>query len=410
MLLNLLAALAAVVVVGRLLGRLFRRFGQPAVIGEVLAGILLGPSFLGGVAPDVSAFLLPPSTAASLGLVSQLGIVLYMFQVGLELNPDALRGRLRTTLAISNASIAVPFVAGLALSVWLYDAHAPAGVPPVTFALFIGVAMSITAFPVLARILADRGMTRTPLGELALTCAAVGDVTAWCLLAYVVGVARTDAPSAVLVAAMTLAFIAVVFVAIRPLVVRWSRRYDLRGPDSGAIALCLVGALVAALLTEAIGVHAIFGAFLAGAIVPHDSALARGLERSLQDVVSILLLPAFFAFAGMRTEIGLLTGIAAWGLCGLIILVATLGKVGGTFLAARATGLSRRDATRLGALMNTRGLMELIVLNVGLDLGVISPALFTMLVIMALVTTVATAPALALLPSSSQPPLRGRAR
>jgi Kef-type K+ transport system membrane component KefB len=400
-LLNLLAALAAVVVVGRLLGRLFRAIGQPPVIGEVIAGILLGPSLLGHFAPGVYGFLLPAAVAPSLGLVAQLGVILYMFLVGLELNPDALRRRLRTTVVISNAGILVPFALGVALAFYLYPRFSTPEVPRTGFVLFIGVAMSVTAFPVLARILGDRAMTRTPLGELALTCAAVADVTAWCLLAFVVGVVQSSARSALLVAVLTLAFVAVLFVVVRPSAVRWARRFETDGPDRGAIALALVGALLAALATEAIGVHAIFGAFLAGAILPHDSRLARGLEQSLEHLVTILLLPAFFAFAGMRTEIGLVAG-SAWLVCGLIVLVATAGKLGGTLLAARAVGIGWRDAAGLGVLMNTRGLMELIVLNVGLDLGVITPTLFTMLVLMALVTTMATAPALqVVLPGSA---------
>ena len=397
MLLNLLAALTAVVVVGRLLGRAFRLVRQPPVIGEVIAGILLGPSLLGWLAPDIYRFILPPAVVPSLGLVAQLGVILYMFLVGLELNPDALRGRLKATAAIANASIVVPFAMGMGLATYLFPRFAPDEVAFTSFVLFIGVATSITAFPVLARILADRAMTRTPLGELALACAAVGDVTAWCLLAFVVGVVQSSAGSALLVSVTTLGFIAVVFVVVRPLVITWTRRFETREPDTGAIALALVAMLVAALATEDIGVHAIFGAFLMGAVIPHDSRLARAIEHSVENLVTILLLPAFFAFAGMRTEVGLVSGYESWLVCGLIIAVATVGKFGGTLLAARATGLDWRYSAELGVLMNTRGLMELIGLNVGLDLGVISPTLFTMFVIMALVTTMATAPALELL-------------
>jgi K+:H+ antiporter len=255
------------------------------------------------------------------------------------------------------------------------------------------VAMSITAFPVLARILSDRGMTRTKLGTLALTCAAVDDVTAWCLLAFVVGVVQSKAQSALAVAVLTLGFIGVMFVAVRPVAARVTRSFE-RRPSQGAIAMVFCAVLVAALTTEAIGVHAIFGAFLFGVVLPHDSALARELRQSLENLVTILLLPAFFAFTGMRTQIGLLSGTYEWLICALIIGVATLGKFGGAFVAARSTGLTWQYAAGLGVLMNTRGLMELIVLNVGFDLGVISPTIFTMMVLMALATTMASAPIL----------------
>jgi K+:H+ antiporter len=390
---HLLIALTAVVISGRLLGRVFSRVGQPPVIGEVLAGILLGPSLLGRLAPDAYLYILPPEVAPFLGVVAQLGVILYMFLVGLDLNPDLLRRHVHATVATSHASIVLPFVLGAALSLHLYPRFSTSDVPFTNFALFLGVAMSITAFPVLARILSDRGMTRTDLGALALTCAAVDDVTAWCLLAFVVGVVQARAESALLVAVWTLSFIGVMFAGVRPIAARVTFSGD-RHPSQGAIALALVGLLVASLTTEAIGVHAVFGAFLFGAVIPHDSTLARSLKQSLETVVTILLLPAFFAFTGMRTQIGLVSGSYEWLICGLIIAVATTGKFGGTFLAARVTGLGWRDAAGLGVLMNTRGLMELIVLNIGLDFGVISPTLFTMLVLMALVTTIATTPVL----------------
>jgi len=395
-LVHLLAALAAVVILGRLLGRLFRYIGQPPVIGEVVAGILLGPSLLGHIAPAAYAFILPPSVAPSLGLLSQLGVVLYMFLVGVELDTTVFKSRLRSTIAIALASIALPFAMGVALASPLYARFAPSGVTPTHFALFVGVAMSITAFPVLARILADRGITQTALGRLALTCAAVADVTAWCLLALVVGIVQSSEGRALLTSAMTFGFIAVMFVLVRPVVMRLSRQWERQEPDRGVIALVIAAVLLSAVATEAIGIHAIFGAFLLGAVIPHDGRLARALEQRIEYLVTVLLLPAFFAFAGMRTEIGLLTSAETWLACGAIIVVATVGKFGGTLLAARLTGHDWHYATGLGILMNTRGLMELIVLNVGLDLGIISPALFTMMVLMALITTMATTPALML--------------
>ena len=394
---HLLLALAAVVIAGRLLGALFRFIGQPPVIGEVVAGILLGPSLLGGVSPDAYAFLLPPSVAPSLGLIAQLGVVTYMFLVGVELDTEGLKGQLHATVGIALTSIAVPFALGVWLATALYSGLSPAGVPFMHFTLFLGVAMSITAFPVLARILADRGMTKTELGRLALSCAAINDVTAWCLLAFIVGVVKNNEGSALVTSILTLAFIVFMFLVIRPLAIRWSKRWQGEEPDRHAVALALVAMLCSALVTEAIGIHAIFGAFLMGAVIPHDSRLARVLEERIEYLVTILLLPAFFAFTGMRTEIGLLSGWSAWLTCGAIIAVATVGKFGGAVIGARLARHDWRKAASLGILMNTRGLMELIVLNVGLDLGVISPALFTMLVVMAIVTTMATTPVLQVL-------------
>jgi Kef-type K+ transport system membrane component KefB len=393
---HLLVAMAVVVLAGRLLGRLFTFIHQPQVIGEVIGGILLGPSLLGLISPEGYAYLLPPSIAPFLGMVAQLGVILYMFLVGLELDPHQLRGQVKATIATSHVGIAFPFVLGSALSLYLYPRLSTSDVSFTNFALFLGVALSITAFPVLARILSDRGMIRTKLGAIALTCAAVGDVTAWCLLAFIVGVVQAKAESALLVAFLTLGFIAFMFVVVQPLAGRMARAWD-RNPTEGGIALALVGVLIAALTTETIGVHAVFGAFLFGAVIPHDSALAHSLKNSIEHVVTILLLPAFFAFTGMRTEVGLLSTWYQWAICGLIIVVAVVGKFGGTMMAARVTGLNWRDAAGLGVLMNTRGLMELIVLNIGLDLGIISPTLFTMMVLMALATTLATTPALHLL-------------
>jgi Kef-type K+ transport system membrane component KefB len=395
-LLHVLLALAAVLVAGRSVGLLLGLLGQPVVIGEVVAGILLGPSLLGRVAPSASAYILPVEVAPYLGLVAQIGVAFYMFLVGLDLNVDLLRRRASAAVATSHASIVVPFLLGSTLALYLYPRLSTSNVSFTSFALFMGVALSVTAFPVLARILADRGMAKTEFGALALTCAAADDVTAWCLLAFVSGVAQARGEGALVVAVLTVGFIACMFIFVRPLVGRLVDRSRDTPPTSGAVALVLLCVLLSAVTTELIGVHAIFGAFLFGTIVPHDSALARALIQRLQDFVTILLLPAFFAITGMRTRIDLLAGYDQWLVCGMIVAVATLGKFGGTLAAARLTGLGWRQASTLGILMNTRGLMELIVLNVGLDLGVISPTLFAMLVIMALVTTLATTPILQL--------------
>jgi Kef-type K+ transport system membrane component KefB len=401
---HVLLALATVLLVGRLLGRAFVSVGQPPVIGEVVAGICLGPSLLGRVAPRAMEFLLPPAVAPYLGVIAQLGAILYMFLVGLELNTERLRGRAHAAVAVAQASIAVPFVLGAALALALYTRLAPAGVPFTSFALFLGIALSVTAFPVLARILTDRGVSRTDLGVLALGCAAAGDVTAWCLLAFVVGVAQATVGGALAVAALALVYLAFVFALVRPLAHRWAARLREEHIGQGVVAAVLLALLLSALATEAIGIHAVFGAFLLGAVLPHDNPLARALTRQLEDLVTVLFLPAFFAFTGMRTEIGLVSGWEGWLVCGVITLAATAGKFGGTAAAARLAGLDWRTAAALGVLMNTRGLMELIVLNIGLDLGVISPTLFAMMVLMALATTLATTPALHLLRAQNAAP------
>lgn len=396
-LLHVLLALAAVVITGRLLGWLLASIGQPPVIGEVVAGIALGPSLLGRIAPDLAAYLLPSSVAPFLAVIAQVGLILYMFLIGLELNVGLLRERGRATTAISHASIIVPFVLGSALALPLYPRLSTSEAPFTSFALFMGVAMSITAFPVLARILSDLRLTRTELGATALVCAAVNDVTAWCLLAFVLGIVRGQIGGAVAVAIQTAGFIGFMFLIVRPIIAGFVARAGDRTPTRGTLGLALAGLLLSSLVTEAIGVHAIFGAFLFGAVFPHDSRVAQSLPQKLEDLVTILFLPAFFAFTGMRTRIGLVSGFDQWLICGLIVLTATAGKFGGTILAARAARLGWRHAAGLGVLMNTRGLMELVVLNIGLDLGVISPTLFAMLVIMALVTTLATAPLLQVL-------------
>lgn len=390
---HVLLAMATVLVAARGLGVLFTRLRQPPVMGEVLAGILLGPSLLGRVSPAAAGFLLPPTVAPYLGVLAQVGIVLYMFLVGLELDLGQVARRSRATLHIAAASIAAPFVLGTLLALLLFPHYGVPGGPELHFVLFCGVAMSITAFPVLARILTDRGAHRSELGALALGCAAVDDVAAWCLLALVAGLARSDATGGLTTTGLTLAYVAVMLLVVRPLVARFVRARESRERlDRTSLAWLLAALLGSALAAEAIGVHALFGAFLLGALVPAGSRVAHDLVERLEDFVVVLFLPAFFAFTGMRTEIGLLGAAGDWGACALLVAVACAGKFGGTFFAARAHGLSPRSATALGVLMNTRGLMELIVLNVGLDLGILSPTLFAMFVLMALVTTFATTP------------------
>ncbi len=400
---HVIATLAAVVFSGFVLAWICKFLGQPPVIGEVIAGILLGPSLLGAISPEALDMLIPSAVSdpkgqvpAALRAVSQLGVILYMFLVGLELNAARLAGRAHAAVAVSHASIVVPFVLGAALALGLYPVYSHAGVPFTSFALFMGVSVSVTAFPVLARILTDRKLDKTEIGTVALSCAAADDVTAWCLLALVVAVAQAKIGNAAAVVGGAVAFIAFMFLIVRPILARVIPRVDVRSETLSplVISATFLAVLLAALTTEAIGIHAVFGAFLLGAVIPHDSRIAREFTVKMNDLVTILLLPAFFAFTGMRTQISLVSGWESWLWCAAIIAVATAGKFGGTLAAARLTGLGWRESAALGALMNTRGLMELIVLNIGLDLGVISPTLFAMLVVMALVTTAATSPML----------------
>lgn len=397
-LLHVLLAMAVIIAVARILGNVFRRLNQPPVIGEVVAGILLGPSLLGAIAPGLSGHLLPPAVAPILGIIAQVGVILYMFIVGVELDTRQLRHRTHASVAISHASIIAPFLLGSLLALFLYPGLATSDVHFSLFALFMGVSMSVTAFPVLARILTDRGIHKSRMGAMALACAAVDDVTAWCLLALIVSVAQARPEGVLFTVGLSLGFIAFMIFVIRPMILRFVRYYEEGGLSGQTMtAVACMSLLLSALTTEAIGIHALFGAFLLGSLIPHDSRIAIDLRARLEDIVIVLFLPVFFAFTGMRTQIGLLAGVNEWILCGVIIAVASTGKFGGTAIAARLSGLSWRQSASLGILMNTRGLMELIVLNVGLDLGVLSPKLFAMMVMMAVVTTIATTPILELL-------------
>ncbi|MBX7258884.1 MAG: cation:proton antiporter [Candidatus Hydrogenedentes bacterium] len=389
---HVLLAIAVIIVVTRAAGMLVGFLGQPLVMGEVIGGIVLGPSLLGRIAPETMDYVLPAGVAPFLGVIAQLGVILYMFLVGLELDLHLARRGVKATVFISNASIAAPFILGAGLAFPLHERFAPEGVGLTVFVLFLGVSMSITAFPVLARILADRRVQKTRLGVIALTCAAIGDATAWCLLAFVVSFAHDRAGDALQTLLLTIGFVALIVGVGTPLAQRWVPRMERR--PQGALTVVFVAMLLSAVATEYIGIHAIFGAFLLGAIIPHDSRIASDLTHRLESFIGVLFLPVFFAYTGMRTQIGLISGVENWLFCGAIIAVACMGKFGGTYAAARLTGMPRREASALGVLMNTRGLVELIVLNIGLDLGVISPTLFAMLVLMALVTTFMTSPLL----------------
>lgn len=392
---HVLLALVVVIAVTRVIGLLFSRFHQPGVIGQVVGGILLGPSLFGWLAPNVSAFVLPVASMPYLGIIAQIGIILYMFLVGLELDLKSLQKNAHTTVAVSHASIAFPFILGAVLALYLYSSLAGPGIPFTSFSLFLGVSMSVTAFPVLARILSEKGLQKTKLGMVALTCAAIDDVTAWCLLAFVVSIAQSNAASAVITLIFTIIYIVFMFFLFKPLLFKVLKKIEEKDRVSeGGFAFILVCLLLSAFVTELIGIHAIFGAFLFGVIISSEGIVAKDLTNRLEDFVRVLFLPAYFAFTGMRTEIGLMNTWNDWMICALLILVATIGKFGGTYVAAKFTGYSKIESACLGILMNTRGLVELIVLNIGLDLKVISPRLFAMMVIMALVTTFMTGPIL----------------
>ena len=396
---HLFLQLLIVIGVSRLMGKALDAVGQPSVVGEMAAGILLGPSLFGLLAPRAFAFVFPMSSFGTLTLLSQIGVCLFMFSVGMDLNVNHVREKAHTALVVSHASIVFPYVLGVALAYFLYGHLAAAGARFTPFALFTGISMSITAFPVLARILQDRGLSRTVLGSTAITCAAVGDVTAWIILALIVAIARSaNLAGSALALLLVAAFIAVMIWGVKRVLPRWigADRLAEDDPSRGTLAVVICVVVASAFCTEMIGIHALFGAFLAGAIMPETNSFREKLGVRVENFSSVLLLPLFFAFTGLRTQIGLLNDVQGWLICLGIIAVATLGKLGGSAITARITGMSWSDSLQLGALMNTRGLMELIALNIGYDLGILPPRIFTMLVIMALATTALTGPLLSL--------------
>jgi Kef-type K+ transport system membrane component KefB len=380
----------------RLIGEVTRRLGQPYVIAEIMAGIALGPSLLGALSPTSMAALFPSTSLPALGLVSQLGLVLFMFLVGLELDPKLLEKNTRASVVIGCTSIAVPFAMGAATAWWLHPSYACRGASFGSFVLFMAAAMSVTAFPVLARILAGRQLLRSRIGVIAIACAAMNDVLAWCILAIVLAVVRGGGASRGLATVGWAAvFVFPMVFVFRPLSRRVFDRVRGRGGlGAGGMVAVLVLLLISSTISEAVGIHALVGAFLFGATLPKDEEVKKEMSDRLETVAVVLLLPLFFAYSGLRTDIGLLRHPQEWLVLGLLIVVATVGKLGGSAVAARITGFDWREAFAIGVLMNTRGMMELIVLNIGMDLGVLSRTVFTMLVIMALVTTVATTPVL----------------
>ncbi|HEX8501797.1 MAG TPA: cation:proton antiporter [Pyrinomonadaceae bacterium] len=383
--------------VARALGWAFARLHQPRVVGEIVAGILLGPSLFGWAAPEAMASLFPPQGLGAIYSLSQVGLLLFMFQVGLELDVGRLRRMGRTVVLTSNVSILVPFLGGAVLALFLHGQLSDASVPVGLFALFMGTAMSITAFPVLARILTERKLMQSRVGSIAISCAAVDDITAWCLLALLTALVRTGAGSPLwFTVGGLVVFVALMLWVVRPLLAR-SGAFDGEKTSTDALVFAVMLALVAAWVTEWLGVHALFGAFFAGAILPRSEALTRGVVGRLKFVNTVLLLPLFFAFTGLRMSVGLLGGGALWFYTALILTVAVAGKMLGCVASVRLSGMSWHDALSVGLLMNTRGLVELVILNVGLDLRVISPTVFSMMVLMALVTTFMTTPLLDLL-------------
>lgn len=393
---TLLIQIIAVLLMVRLFGYLFSLIRQPSVIGEIVAGIVLGPSVLGFFFPDVFQFLFPVESLTNLELLSQVGLILFMFVIGMELDFSVLKNKINETLVISHAGILVPFFLGILASFWIYETYAAAQTPFMPFALFIGISMSITAFPVLARIIQERNMTKTPLGTLAIASAANDDVTAWCLLAVVIAISKAGSfASALYSVGLAAVYIAVMFMAVRPFLKKVGEVYaNQEAINKTFVAFILLNLIISSCTTEIIGIHALFGAFMAGVVMPSNIGFRKVMMEKVEDISLVFFLPLFFAFTGLRTEIGLINSPELWIVCLLLVTVAVAGKLGGCAVAARLVGESWKDSLTVGTLMNTRGLMELVALNIGYEMGVLPPSIFVILVIMALVTTFMTTPLL----------------
>ena len=395
-----LAQIVVILLVVRALGWLLSRIGQPVVVGEMLAGILLGPSILGALWPGAYDAIFPLGSVRFLGAVSQLGLIVFMFLVGATLRVAELRGRGHTAVLTSHASIVIPLFLGAATSLLLYGQLAPQDVRFVPFALFVGAALSVTAFPVLARILAERDLTGTRLGALALASAAVDDVSAWCILAVVASTARgaTSITSAAVALVGTALFAVALLKFVRPrLEPLATRSRGQSGLSRDVLALVVIIALASAWVTQSLGTHALFGAFIGGVAMPKDEEFIRKLTQPLEDVILVILLPLFFAVTGVRMSLHDVGTPGMWSLFVLLLVIAVAGKLVGSAAAARASGLSWRESLSLGTLMNTRGLMGLVILNAGVELGVLSRPLFVMLVLVSIITTMITTPTLSLL-------------
>lgn len=395
----LLAQIVTIILAAKFFGWVCKKIGQPTVIGEIIAGIVLGPSLIGLYFPEFSATLFPTQSLGNLQFLSQIGLILFMFVIGMELDLKVLRNKAHEAVVISHASIIIPFALGMGLAYFTYQNFAPEGVRFSSFGLFMGIAMSITAFPVLARIVQERGLHKTRLGTVVITCAAADDITAWCILAAVIAIVKAGSfVSALYIIVLAALYVFLMIKVVRPFLSRIGNLYNTRESLSKPIVgIFFLTLLLSAYATEVIGIHALFGAFMAGAIMPENVKFRNIFIEKVEDVALVLLLPLFFVFTGLRTEIGLLNDPYLWKITGLIILVAVVGKFLGSALAARFVGQNWKDSLTIGALMNTRGLMELVVLNIGYDLGVLTPTIFAMMVIMALVTTFMTGPALDLI-------------
>ena len=393
---TLLIQIIAVLLMVRLFGYLFNYIGQPGVIGEIVAGIVLGPSVLGALFPDAFQFLFPPDSLTNLELLSQVGLILFMFVIGMELDFSVLKNKINETLVISHAGILVPFFLGILSSYWIYEEYASSQTPFLPFALFIGISMSITAFPVLARIIQERNMTKTPLGTLAIASAANDDVTAWCLLAVVIAISKAGSfASALYSVGLAVVYIAIMFLVVRPFLKKVGEVYaNQEAINKTFVAFILLILIISSCITEVIGIHALFGAFMAGVVMPSNIGFRKVMMEKVEDISLVFFLPLFFAFTGLRTEIGLINSLELWLVCLLLVTVAVAGKLGGCAVAARLVGESWKDSLTVGTLMNTRGLMELVALNIGYEMGVLPPSIFVILVIMALVTTFMTTPLL----------------
>jgi Kef-type K+ transport system membrane component KefB len=395
---RLMLAIAAVILAARIMGLLLGRLGQPQVMGEVLAGILLGPTLLGAIAPEVKDYLFPPDIVPLIGAAAQIGLAFYLFLVGMELDPKIIRDRIGQAALISNTSVAFPLALGFLAAIPIYSLLSP-DVDYLPFALFMGVSMSVTAFPVLARILIEKRMLKRPVGALSMAGAAIDDVTAWGLLALATAVAGTGSGiDALVIVGWTGVFVAAMLTIGRRFLGRLATAFDEVGRVPAIwLGVIFVGVLLSAFVAQQIGVAAIFGAFIMGLIMPRRAGLTEDVTRRIDDFVTFVLLPLFFVITGLRTQVGSIDSVELWLITLGLIVVAIVGKWIGAMAAARYGGFSWRDSAAVGALMNTRGLTELIVLNIGLELGLISPTLFTMLVVMALVTTFMAGPALRLL-------------
>ncbi|MFM2213845.1 MAG: Glutathione-regulated potassium-efflux system protein KefB [Bacteroidota bacterium] len=403
----LLIQIITIVFVARIFGWIFRKIGQPSVIGEIIAGIVMGPSLFGLYFPDFKDALFPAASLSNLQMLSQVGLILFMFVIGMELDLKALKNKANEAVVISHASIVIPFALGIGLSYFIYPNFVPKDINPLTgveqfkipflsFALFMGIAMSITAFPVLARIVQERGIHKTRLGTIVITCAAADDITAWCILAAVIAIVKAGSfISSLYVIGLAVLYVICMLFIVKPFLKRIGELYAKKDNlKKSVVAIFFLTLIVSAYLTEIIGIHALFGAFMTGAIMPDISKFRNIFIEKVEDIAVILFLPLFFVFTGLNTNIGLLNDLYLWKVTGFIILVAVVGKFFGSALAAKFVGQNWRESLTIGALMNTRGLMELVVLNIGLDLGVLTPKVFTMMVIMALVTTFMTGPAL----------------